>query len=84
MKRRRVKKNASLGGEGVSVGNPVPDRVAKAFSIVYEEPDPEQGLEALRALLGEAQTEEERRALLGYGEVLQMRMMAGRGEANPD
>ncbi len=60
-------------------GNPVSDPVAKAFGIAYGEAEPERGLEKLQALLGEAQSEEERQAVLGYGEVLQMRMMAGRG-----
>jgi hypothetical protein len=59
--------------------NPITYRVAKAFGIAYGEAEPERGLEKLQALLGQAQSEEERQAVLGYGEVLQMRMMAGRG-----
>lgn len=84
MKRRRGKKTASLGGQAASAGNPVPDRVAKVFGIAYGEPDPERGLETLRALLEEAQTEEERWALLVYGEVLQRRINGRRREGNPD
>lgn len=75
MKKRRSKKSRALRREALGNWNRTSDRVAKAFGIAYGGPDPERGLERLRALLDEAQTEEERQALLEYGEVLQMRLM---------
>lgn len=79
MGKRRSKKDRSVHRKAQGVGDPIPDRVAEAFNIAYGEPNPERGREKLFELLDEAQTEEERQALLGYGEVLQMRLMAGKG-----
>jgi hypothetical protein len=84
MRKRRSKKSTSFRKKALGTGNPTPDRVASAFGIAYGEPDPERGLERLRALLDEAQTEEERTTLLGYGEVLQMRLMRRPGGVDPD
>lgn len=84
MRKRRSKKSTSFRKKALGTSNPSSDRVASAFGIAYGEPDPQRGLERLRALLNEAQTEEERQALLGYGEVLQMRLMRRPGEGNAD
>jgi len=73
MRKRRFKKSMSPRRKNPRTGSSSTDRVANAFGIAYGASDPEQGLATLRKLLDEATTEEERQALLGYGEVLQMR-----------